>query len=96
MLRAADAIVLDENFGPQAQEKKENMPALQKTNMWVRTRIRSLSKFIIQSIYRRVISSQKIMAAIVHLIEEEKLIILCLSSLSSILSSSYDEIWKFL
>jgi len=33
MLRAADAIVLDENFGPQAQEKKETMPALQKTNM---------------------------------------------------------------
>ena len=33
MLKASDAIVLDENFGPQTQEKKENMPALQRTNM---------------------------------------------------------------
>ncbi|XP_060070937.1 LOW QUALITY PROTEIN: ornithine decarboxylase antizyme 1-like [Ylistrum balloti] len=33
MLRAADAIVVDENFGPKAQEKKENMPALQSTNI---------------------------------------------------------------
>lgn len=33
MLKASDAIVLDENFGPQAKEKEENMPALQRTNM---------------------------------------------------------------
>ncbi|XP_078329996.1 LOW QUALITY PROTEIN: ornithine decarboxylase antizyme 1-like [Crassostrea virginica] len=32
MLRAADAIILDENFGPKAQEK-EKMPALHSTNL---------------------------------------------------------------
>jgi len=33
MLKASDAIVLDENFGPQTQEKEENMPSLQRTNI---------------------------------------------------------------
>jgi len=32
MLKASDAIVLDENFGPKEKEKKENMPALLKEN----------------------------------------------------------------
>lgn len=35
MLRAADAIILDENFGPKAKEEKEKMPALHSTNLWV-------------------------------------------------------------
>jgi hypothetical protein len=33
MLRAAEAIVIDENFGPKAKEEKETMPALQSTQM---------------------------------------------------------------
>nr|XP_011416078.2 LOW QUALITY PROTEIN: ornithine decarboxylase antizyme 1-like [Crassostrea gigas] len=33
MLRAADAIILDENFGPKAKEEKEKMPALHSTNL---------------------------------------------------------------
>ncbi|KAL5020368.1 hypothetical protein ScPMuIL_003260 [Solemya velum] len=33
MLKAAEAIVLDENFGPQPKEKKQIMPALQSTNI---------------------------------------------------------------
>ncbi|XP_025081917.1 LOW QUALITY PROTEIN: ornithine decarboxylase antizyme 1-like [Pomacea canaliculata] len=42
MLKASDAIVLDENFGPQTKEKEENMPALRKTN------IISSSRYIIR------------------------------------------------
>lgn len=30
MLKASDAIVLDENFGPEEKEKEEKMPALLK------------------------------------------------------------------
>ncbi|XP_052084607.1 LOW QUALITY PROTEIN: ornithine decarboxylase antizyme 2-like [Mytilus californianus] len=33
MLRAAEAIVIDENFGPKAKEEKEKMPALHSTQI---------------------------------------------------------------
>lgn len=35
MLRASEAIVLDENFGPQSRDILASMPALQSTNMYV-------------------------------------------------------------
>ncbi|KAL8558284.1 hypothetical protein ACOMHN_063978 [Nucella lapillus] len=50
MLKASDAIVLDENFGPQTQEEKENMPALQRTN------IISNSRYIIRLVYPVVVT----------------------------------------
>ena len=39
MIRAAEAIVIDENFGPKAKEEKETMPALQSTQMWVKMQL---------------------------------------------------------
>jgi len=33
MLRASEAVFVDENFGPKAQEEKEKMPALHSTNI---------------------------------------------------------------
>jgi len=36
MLKASDAIVIDENFGPK-EEEKEKMPALLKENSFTKT-----------------------------------------------------------